>query len=183
MNSESNRFVSCLKWLYSTVKTDQPKGISVPLPDRWESFALIRKSWAPVPKSIHGYISMGQVAGALLLNFGKQNSYALLGAGSPDPLSLSLGRLLSFRNFLEPPARIISIFVMRASLSALEELLGQIWSWSSGRRSQEEALLLWRGYDKHRCSTRFKCFRRTSLFMDCSGNAFLNTKGDYQITN
>lgn len=63
---------------------------------------------------------MGQVAGALLLNFGKQNSYALLGAGSPDPLSLSLGRLLSFRNFLEPPARIISIFVMRAPLSALD---------------------------------------------------------------
>lgn len=62
---------------------------------------------------------MGQVAGALLLNFGKQNSYALHGAGSPDPLSLSLDRLLSFRNFLEPPARIISIFVMRASLSAL----------------------------------------------------------------
>lgn len=85
-----------------------------------ESPLPLYASLGPRCQNQYGYISMGQVAGALLLNFGKQNSYALLGAGSSDPLSLSLGRLLSFRNFLDPPARIISIFVMRASLSALD---------------------------------------------------------------
>lgn len=140
------------------IKTNQPKGDSVPLPDRWESFALIRKSWTPVPKSIRLHFN-GPGSGRSLAEFRKTKLLrssrrwvirsAVFEFGPPFVISK-----------LSWPAGSNHINFCYASFTfsprPTEELLGQIWSWSCGRRFQEEALLLWRGNGKHRWKTRYK---------------------------